>query len=228
MAVMIQGYDPRTGEPAGEPVPETGDAEVDAIAGAAAAAGGSWEQAGPGGRAEALEAVAAALDGAAAELVAAANTETALGPARLTGEVARTTGQLRHFAAVLADGGYTDAVDSPGGEGVPGLRRGNPPSGPGAGFAAANLPVAVPGAGNDTASALAAGCPVVVKAHEGHPRTSVLTARIVTGALAKAGAPAGTFAVVFGVEAGVRLLRHPAIAAAGFTGSARGGLALAA
>src|SRR5262249_10857075 len=70
--------------------------------------------------------------------------------------------------------------------------------------------------------------PVVVKAHEGHPRTSLLTARIVAGALAGAGAPAGTFAVVFGVGAGVRLLRHPAIAAAGFTGSARGGLALAA
>src|SRR5262249_57808083 len=119
MAVMIQGYDPRTGEPAGEPVPETGDAEVDAIAGAAAAAGGSWEQAGPAGRAAALEAVAAALDGAAAELVAAADTETALGTARLTGEVARATGQLRHFAAVLADGGDAHALARPGGDRAP-------------------------------------------------------------------------------------------------------------
>src|SRR5262249_56438941 len=139
MAVMIQGYDPRTGEPAGEPVPETGDAEVDAIAGAAAAAGGSWEQAGPGGRAEALEAVAAALDGAAAELVAAADTETALGPARLAGEVARTTGQLRHFAAVLADGGYADAGARPGGEGGPGPRRGDPPPPAAAGVRAPGL-----------------------------------------------------------------------------------------
>jgi NADP-dependent aldehyde dehydrogenase len=104
----------------------------------------------------------------------------------------------------------------------------NRPIGPVAVFAASNFPFAFSVAGNDTASALAAGCPVVVKAHEGHPQTSALTARIVTEALAGAGAPAGTFAVVFGVEAGVRLLKHPAIAAAGFTGSVRGGMALAA
>jgi NADP-dependent aldehyde dehydrogenase len=119
-------------------------------------------------------------------------------------------------------------VTSPGGDGVPGLRRVNRPIGPVAVFAASNFPFAFSVAGNDTASALAAGCPVVVKAHEGHPQTSALTARIVTEALAGAGAPAGAFAVVFGVEAGVRLLKHPAIAAAGFTGSVRGGLALAA
>jgi NADP-dependent aldehyde dehydrogenase len=95
-------------------------------------------------------------------------------------------------------------------------------------FAASNFPFAFSVAGNDTASALAAGCPVVVKAHEGHPRTSVLTAGIVAGALTAAGAPAGTFAAVYGVDAGVALLKHPAIAAAGFTGSQRGGLALAA
>ncbi|HUZ34711.1 MAG TPA: aldehyde dehydrogenase family protein [Streptosporangiaceae bacterium] len=225
---MIQGYDPRTGEPAGEPVPETTDAGVDAAAQAAAQASGPWEQAGPAARAAALEAAAAALDGAAADLVAAADTETALGTARLTGEVARTTGQLRHFAAVLADGGYADVVDSPGGDGVPGLRRVNRPVGPVAVFAASNFPFAFSVAGNDTVSALAAGCPVVVKAHEGHPRTSLLTARIVAEALAGAGAPAGTFAVVYGVDAGVALLNHPAIAAAGFTGSARGGMALAA
>ncbi len=225
---MIQGYDPRTGKPAGDPVPETEGAQVDAIAEAAAAACVPWDQAGSARRAAALEAVAAALDGAAAELVTAADTETALGTARLTGEVARATGQLRHFAAVLADGGYADAVASRGSDGGPALRRVNRPIGPVAVFAASNFPFAFSVAGNDTASALAAGCPVVVKAHEGHPRTSALTARIVTEALAGAGAPAGTFAVVFGVEAGVRLLKHPAIAAAGFTGSARGGLALAA
>ena len=77
------------------------------------------------------------------------------------------------------------------------------------------------------ASALAAGCPVVVKAHEAHPVTSDVCAEIVTGALASAGAPAGTFGLVHGVEAGLRLLRHPLIAAAGFTGSTAGGLALA-
>jgi NADP-dependent aldehyde dehydrogenase len=94
-------------------------------------------------------------------------------------------------------------------------------------FAASNFPFAFSVAGGDTASALAAGCPVVVKAHEGHPVTSDLTAEIVTAALASAGAPAGTFGLIHGVQAGLRLLRHPAIAAAGFTGSTGGGLALA-
>jgi NADP-dependent aldehyde dehydrogenase len=142
--------------------------------------------------------------------------------------VARASGQLRLFAAVLGDGGYADVVVSPGGDGQPELRRVNRPAGPVAVFAASNFPFAFSVAGNDTASALAAGCPVIVKAHEGHPRTSVRTAELVMAALAGAGAPPGTFAVIHGVQAGVRLLRHPAIAAAGFTGSARGGLALAA
>lgn len=228
MTGMIQGYDPRTGQPAGEPVPETSGPGVNVAAATAAAACEAWEQAGAAGRAAALEAVAAALDEAAAELVAVADTETALGEARLTGEVARTTGQLRLFAAVLADGGYADTVLSPGADGAPDLRRTSRPIGPVAVFAASNFPFAFSVAGNDTASALAAGCPVVVKAHEGHPRTSVLTAGVVARALAGAGAPEGTFAVVYGVDAGVKLLQEPAIAAAGFTGSARGGLALAA
>src|SRR5580692_8118524 len=174
---MIQGFDPRTGEPVGEPVPETTDAAV--------------------------------------------------GGERLTGEVARTTGQLRLFAAVLRDGGYADAVVTPAAGVAPELRRINVPVGPVAVFAASNFPFAFSVAGGDTASALAAGCPVVVKAHEAHPVTSDLTAEIIAGALAAAGAPAGTFALVHGVQAGLRLLRHPAVAAAGFTGSTAGGLALA-
>jgi len=223
---MIQGYDPRTGKPAGEPVAESTDSEVDAAAKAASAARAAWAAAGAAGRAQALAAVADALDARAAELAAIADTETALGLPRLTGEVARTTGQLRMFCDVLADGGYLDTITSPAAAGVPGLRRILRPVGPVAVFAASNFPFAFSVAGGDTASALAAGCPVVVKAHESHPQTSVATARIVTEALAGAGAPDGTFAMVHGVQAGVRLLRHPAITAAGFTGSARGGLAL--
>ena len=224
---MIQGFNPRTGQPTGQPVAETSDSAVDAAATAAAGALAAWSEAGPAGRAKALAAVADALDARAAELAALADTETALGAARLTGEVARTTGQLRMFCDVLADGSYLDVITSPPGSGVPGLRHMMHPVGPVAVFAASNFPFAFSVAGGDTASALAAGCPVVVKAHEGHPQTSVLTAQIVAGALAGAGAPPGTFAVVYGVPAGVRLLRHPAIAAAGFTGSVRGGLALA-
>jgi NADP-dependent aldehyde dehydrogenase len=223
--LMIQGFDPRTGEPAGEPVAETTDAGVDAIVAAAVAAFPAWAVFPR--RAEALEAVADALDTRAGELAAIADTETALGGERLTGEVARTTGQLRLFAAVVRDGGYADAVVSPAQGMTPDLRRISRPAGPVAVFAASNFPFAFSVAGGDTASALAAGCPVVVKAHEGHPLTSGLTAGIVSGALASAGAPPGVFGLVHGVQAGLRLLRHPAVAAAGFTGSTGGGLALA-
>jgi NADP-dependent aldehyde dehydrogenase len=247
---MIQGFDPRTGEPVGEPVAETTDAEVDAIVASAMAAAPAW---GAGTalalRAAALEAVADALDDRAGELAVIADTETALGGERLTGEVARTTVQLRMFAGVLRDGGgdrarrhrrpeqqgrppgqapgYVDAVVTHAEGVIPDLRRINRPVGPVAVFAASNFPFAFSVAGGDTASALAAGCPVVVKAHEAHPVTSDVTAEVVTGALASAGAPAGTFGLVRGVQAGLRLLRHPDIAAAGFTGSTAGGLALA-
>jgi NADP-dependent aldehyde dehydrogenase len=228
---MIQGFNPRTGEPAGEPVAETADVDVDAIVADAVAAFPAW--AASSRRAEALDAVADALDARTAELAALADVETALGMERLTGEVARTTGQLRLFAGVLRDGGYADVVVSPAGDvrraagAAPDIRRVNRAVGPVAVFAASNFPFAFSVVGGDTASALAAGCPVVVKAHEGHPRTSDLTASVVADALASAGAPAGTFGLVHGVEAGLRLLRHPSIAAAGFTGSTAGGLALA-
>ena len=222
---MIQGFDPRTGEPVGEPVAETSDAEVDAIVSAAAVALPAWSAFTR--RAEALEAVADALDARKGELAAIADTETALGGERLTGEVGRATGQLRLFAAVVRDGGFLDVAVTAAAGVVPDLRRIDRPIGPVAVFAASNFPFAFSTVGGDMASALAAGCPVVVKAHEAHPVTSDLCAEIVAGALASAGAPAGTFGLVHGVEAGLRLLRHPLIAAAGFTGSTAGGLALA-
>jgi NADP-dependent aldehyde dehydrogenase len=225
---MIQGFDPRTGEPVGEPVAETTGAALDAIVASARAAAPGWgADTALARRAEALEAVADALDDRAGELAVIADTETALGGERLTGEVARTTGQLRMFAGLLRDGGYMDTVVSPAVGVVPDIRRITRPVGPVAVFAASNFPFAFSVAGGDTASALAAGCPVVVKAHEAHPVTSDVTAEVVTAALASAGAPAGTFGLVHGVEAGLRLLRHPDIAAAGFTGSTAGGLALA-
>src|SRR5579859_4891131 len=221
---MIQGYDPRTGEPVGEPVLETPAEGVDALVELAASVAGEWAGLAPSVRADVLAAVADALDSQADELAALADSETALGEVRLTGEVGRTTGQLRLFAGVLRDGGYLDVAHSPG---EPDLRRINRPVGPVAVFAASNFPFAFSVAGGDTASALAAGCPVVVKAHEAHPVTSDLTAEVITGALTSAGAPAGVFGLVHGVQAGLRLLRHPDIAAAGFTGSTAGGLALA-
>ncbi len=224
---MIQGYDPRTGKPAGDPVAETPGSVRAQVTAAAAAACAPWAAMGPAGRGAALAAVADALDAHASELATLADRETALGPPRLTGEVARTTGQLRMFRDALADGSYQDVITSPPGEGVPALSRMTHPIGPVAVFAASNFPFAFSVAGGDTASALAAGCPVVLKAHECHPQTSVLTGQIVTDALASAGAPAGTFAVVHGVAAGVDLLQDPVISAAGFTGSTSGGTALA-
>ena len=224
---MIQGFDPRTGKPTGEPVAETTDAELDAAAEAARAAFPAWEAMGPGARAGALEAVAGALDARVNDLAALADSETALGETRLTGEVGRASGQLRLFARVLRDGSYADVAISPAGGGIAEIRRISHPVGPVAVFSASNFPFAFSVPGGDTASALAAGCPVVVKAHEAHPGTSELTAEIIREALAGAGAPDGVFAVVHGVGAGIRLLNHPAITAAGFTGSTRGGIELA-
>jgi len=228
--VSIQGFDPRTGAATGAPVAETTVAEVDAIAARAAAALGRWARTPAAVRAAALEGIAAAIDAESTELAALADRETALGLPRLTGEIKRTTSQLRLFADVLREGSYLeatlDAADASSVPPRPELRRMLQSIGPVAVFAASNFPFAFSVAGGDTASALAGGSSVVVKAHEAHPQTSRATAAIVARALAAAGAPAGTFDIVYGVAAGAQLVRHPAIKAAGFTGSTHGGRAL--
>jgi NADP-dependent aldehyde dehydrogenase len=201
----------------------------DVVATVGAAATGAAEAAGTGTsraeRASWLEALASALETHRAELVELAADETGLGVARLDGEVTRTATQLRFFAEVVREGGYLEAtLDSPDATLVPprpDLRRILRPIGPVAVYAASNFPFAFSVLGNDTASALAAGCPVVVKAHPGHPRLSRRTAQLALDVL-----PAGMFALVEGMDAGVRLVQHPAIAAAGFTGSQVGGRAL--
>lgn len=177
-----------------------------------------------------LEAVADALDAAAEELVPVAMAESHLPEARLRGEVGRTSGQLRLFATVLRDAAYLEVIiDHAKPEATPpqpDLRRLLIPTGPVAVYSASNFPFAFSVAGGDTASALAAGCPVVVKAHPGHPELSRRTAAVVTAALADAGAPAGTFGLVEGMEAGVALIQEPAITSGAFTGSLAGGRAL--
>ncbi|TXN30913.1 aldehyde dehydrogenase (NADP(+)) [Lacisediminihabitans profunda] len=177
-----------------------------------------------------LRAVAAALDAHTAELVAVADVETRLGVARLSGEVARTSGQLRLFADVVTEGSYIEATIDHADPGTapprPDLRRMLRPLGPVAVFSASNFPFAFSVAGGDTASALAVGCPVIVKAHPGHPELSRLTAGIVQEALLAAGAPVGAFALAEGYEAGVALVQHPVITAVAFTGSVAGGRAL--
>ncbi|MGC9669044.1 aldehyde dehydrogenase (NADP(+)) [Planosporangium sp. 12N6] len=226
-----QGMNPHTGEPVGSPVPHTPDAEVDRLARAAAAAAPELAALPVSRRIELLRAVAAALEAARDELVPLADAETGLGAARLGGELTRTRVQLDMFADVVAEGSFHEAtIDLPDPDALPAprpdLRRMLIPLGPVAVFSASNFPFAFSVAGGDTASALAAGCPVVVKAHSGHPGLSVRTGEIVADALRAAGAPAGTFAVIHGTGAGKTLVRHPAIQAAGFTGSLGGGRAL--
>jgi NADP-dependent aldehyde dehydrogenase len=182
-------------------------------------------------RAHLLRTMAGELEKDGDVVVDTADRETALGTPRLAGELARSAFQLRLFADVLDDGGYLDvtidhadpaAVPAP----RPDLRRMMVPLGPVAVFAASNFPLAFSVPGGDTASALAAGCPVIVKAHPGHPDTSALCATALRRAAASAGLPEDVVQVVYGFEAGPRLVTHPAIEAVGFTGSVAGGRAL--
>lgn len=209
---------------------DTTSRDVDRIVRAAAAASAIVGDVDDRTRAEWLRAIADAVDAGARELIALADAETALGTPRLTGEVARTTAQLRLFARVIEEGSYLEAIiDHPNPTAtppIPDLRRVLRPIGPVAVFAASNFPFAFSVAGGDTASALAVGCPVIVKAHPGHPETSVRTARIVTDALRNAGAPDGLFALISGFDAGLALVDHPDIRAVAFTGSVQGGRAL--
>jgi NADP-dependent aldehyde dehydrogenase len=226
-----QGWNPYTGETVGPPVPHATDEDVDRLARAAAAAAPALAALPPAGRVDLILAVAAALEAAREELVALADSETGLGPVRLNSELTRTRVQLEMFADVVREGSFHEAIiDLPDPNALPAprpdLRRMLIPIGPVAVFSASNFPFAFSVAGGDTASALAAGCPVVVKAHSGHPGLSKRTGEVVSAALAAAGAPEGTFAVLHGTDAGRSLVRHPAIQAAGFTGSLGGGRAL--
>ena len=211
---------------------ETTPDQLERIAQLAADVAPVWAATTPRDRATALVAAADALIDAQAELVATAMTETGLTEPRLVGELKRTAVQLRLFADVVVDGSYLDVrideADSEFALGVrPDLRRYRIPVGPVLNFAASNFPFAFSVAGGDTASALAAGCPVIVKAHSGHPQLSTETARVIIGALAAAGAPAGTLQVITGRASGVDMLGDPRIRAGSFTGSIRAGRLLA-
>src|SRR5699024_2496848 len=156
--------------------------------------------------------------------------ETAIPEARINGELTRTAYQARFFADVISDGAYLEATidhagDTPMGPG-PDLRSMLVPTGPVAVFGASNFPLAFSVPGGDTVSALAAGSPVVLKAHSSHPRLSQLTFRLLKQAAEEAGAPDGTIGMVYGTAAGGALVAHPAITAVGFTGSLSGGQAL--
>lgn len=181
-------------------------------------------------RAAFLRSAAELLDASKDHLVEAADAETALGPVRLTGELARTSYQLRAFADIVDEGAFLGIVidhpDDSATPPIPDLRRYKVPLGVVAVYSASNFPFAFSVPGGDTASALAAGCPVVVKAHPDHPATSELVASVLRRAAAQHGIPEGVLGLVHGFEAGVALVKHPLVSAAGFTGSVRGGRAL--
>jgi NADP-dependent aldehyde dehydrogenase len=184
-------------------------------------------------RAEFLRQVATNLEKIKDEIVPRAMAESALPEARLTGELGRTCAQLRMFAAIVEEGSWIDArIDAAQPDRkplpAPDTRSMLRPLGPVAVFGASNFPLAFSVAGGDTASALAAGCPVVVKAHPAHPGTSELAADAIVEAAKQTGMPNGVFSMLFddGIKAGEALVRHPLIKAVGFTGSRGGGLAL--
>ncbi|TGX53577.1 aldehyde dehydrogenase (NADP(+)) [Sphingomonas gei] len=180
-----------------------------------------------------LEAIAEEIEALGEELVERAMQESGLPQARLTGERGRTAGQLRLFAKELRLGDYLraridhaipDRAPAP----KPDLRLRMIPLGPVTVFGASNFPLAFSVAGGDTAAALAAGCPVIVKGHSAHPGTSELVAGAITRAAQKTGMPAGVFSLINGAgnSVGSALVTDPRIKAVGFTGSRGGGIAL--
>ncbi|WP_225029168.1 aldehyde dehydrogenase (NADP(+)) [Xinfangfangia pollutisoli] len=200
---------------------------------AAEAAALDFDAAGPEARARFLETIAAEIDARADAITEIGSQETGLPEARLVGERGRTTGQLKLFANHIRKPGWQDLRHDPALPDRqplprPDLRMMQRPVGPVAVFGASNFPLAFSVAGGDTASALAAGCPVVVKGHSAHPGTGELVAQAIDAAIRACGLPPGTFSLVQGGsrDVGEALVRDPHIRAVGFTGSLFGGRAL--
>jgi alpha-ketoglutaric semialdehyde dehydrogenase len=212
---------------------EATESDVHDALGAAEASRAALDAAGSAGRAALLEGIAAQLEKLDSLLLERAHMETGLSLERLASERNRTTSQLRLLAALLREERWNEVrVDPPLPERQPlprpGLWRELLPLGPVAVFGASNFPLAYSVAGGDTASALAAGCPVVVKGHPAHPGTSELAGTAILRALQKSNLPPGAFALLQGRSnaLGEALVRHPLLSAVGFTGSLHGGRAL--
>lgn len=225
--------DPETGVSLPPDFAEGTDGEVERAARLAEEALDPFRNAPLEKRAAFLETVAEELLALGDELIERASQETALPRARLQAERGRTAGQLRLFARTVREGSFVEArIDRPFPDRTPvprpDLRQMQIALGPVAVFGASNFPLAFSVAGGDTASALAAGCPVVVKGHPAHPGTSELAGQAVQRAVKKCGLPEGTFCLLQGstTELGAALARHPLIKALAFTGSLTGGRAL--
>jgi NADP-dependent aldehyde dehydrogenase len=230
---VIFGVDPGTGAALEPPYQLAAEGEVDRAARLAANAFEAYRALPGRDRAAFLEAIAAGLEARGDALEARATAETALPAARIRGELGRTCGQLRMFAALVREGSWVDArIDraQPARQPLPkpDVRSMLRALGPVAVFGPSNFPLAFTVAGGDTASALAAGSPVVVKAHSAHPGTSELAGLAIVEAARACGMPEGVFSLLFGdgPTVGQALVRHPAIRAVGFTGSQAAGRAL--
>jgi NADP-dependent aldehyde dehydrogenase len=228
----FHGYNPRDGQALEPAYSSASTADVDRAVSAAVSAAAAFAALSGKERGRLLLAIADGLDAAAPALIERAMLETALPRPRLTGEVARTSGQLRLFASVVEEGAWVtariDTADATRTPPKPDIRSMLRPLGPVAVFGASNFPLAFSVAGGDTASALAAGNPVVFKAHPAHPGTGELAGRIITAAAASCALPPGVFSLLFdaGHDIGAALVQHPEVRAVGFTGSFRGGRAL--
>ena len=229
----FRAVDPASGEALDPAFGGGGAAEVDRACALAWAAFDAFRETGLEQRATFLESVAQNILDIGDDLIVRATAESGLPRARLEGERVRTVGQLRLFAQVVREGSWIEARIDPAMPDRkplprPDIRQRHIPLGPVAVFGASNFPLAFSVAGGDTASAFAAGCPVVVKGHGAHPGTSELVGRAIRAAVASCGLPEGVFSLLFGTgnEIGTALVADPRTKAVGFTGSRRGGLAL--
>ncbi|HWW06100.1 aldehyde dehydrogenase (NADP(+)) [Collimonas sp.] len=230
---VFQAFDPVHGKQIGPDFHSAEAQDVERACVLAQAAFDTYRETAQETRARFLETIAQQILDIGDELILRAMAESGLPRARLEGERGRTTGQLRLFAAVLREGSWNDArIDPALPERLPqprvDLRLRNIAIGPVAVFGASNFPLAFSVAGGDTAAALAAGCPVVVKAHPAHPGTSELVARAVQQAVAICNLPEGVFSLLTGIgnALGTALVQNRHIQAVAFTGSRQGGLAL--
>jgi len=228
-----KAIDPSSGQPIEPPFFNVDASAVDEAANLAHDAFLEYSRKNGAERAAFLREIASQIEALGDPLVERAMKETGLPEMRIKGETARTTGQLRLFASLAEEGSWCQArIDTAIPDRAPlpkpDIRSMLRPLGPVAVFAASNFPLAFSTAGGDTASALAAGCPVIVKAHSSHPGTAELIARAVQNAARETGMPDGVFSLLFGSgrEVGSALVSHPRIKAVGFTGSTGGGTAL--
>lgn len=229
----LQGLNPASGETLLPVYHSASLEEVDHAASLAHGAFATYSQTTGAERARFLRRIAENIEALGDELIARANAETGLPEARLRGETARTCSQLRLFADVVEEGSWVDARIDHGDRDrkplpKPDVRSMFRPIGPVVVFGASNFPLAFSVAGGDTASAFAAGCPVIVKAHPAHPATSELAGVAISAAVRDCELSEGVFSLLYdsGNEVALALVKHPLIKAGGFTGSRAGGRAL--